>query len=131
MLNQVNVEPIQLDHDNQSTDPAAAHAGTHELHENNALGRHLARNMTCCTVAAADSWVTQNFQSIRRYLSLLTFTEFSSQLRKKNELIKPAEEIAHQTINLSVSYSCSWICTGMASPDTRVLCQLVWLQQQS
>ena len=44
VLNQVNVEPVQLHYDDQSTDPAAAHAGTYNPHANNALGHHLAGN---------------------------------------------------------------------------------------
>ena len=49
VLNQVNVEPIQLDDDDQSTDPGAAHAGTHELYANDALGHHLAgKGLAAC-----------------------------------------------------------------------------------
>ena len=44
VLNQVNVEPIQLDHNEQSTDTEATHAGTYELHANNALGTTLLEN---------------------------------------------------------------------------------------
>ena len=42
LLNQMNREPVQLDHNDQSTNLGTAHAGMYEPHANNVLGHHLA-----------------------------------------------------------------------------------------